>query len=509
MNQYFLFALALIPIVFLVIMLGVLKKPAYISGLFSVLIAAVLAVVFFKLNLIEVSSAVLEGILYGLWPIMITIISALFTYNLAVHTKSMDVIKKMLAGISSDPRIQVLIIAWAFGGFLEGVAGYGTAVALPASLLAVLGFNPMFAAILCLISNTVPTAFGAVGIPVSTLAEVTGLQVTTLSYTIVLQTLVFIIGIPFLLVILTGKGFKGLKGVVGITLVSGLSFALPQIIIAKFLGAELPSLVGGLISLAATVVVALLFYRKQEDGVKVEKVSGKEALLAWLPYILILAFILVTSPLFSSIHEALAHVKTKVEIYQGPNPATTTFKWLLTPGVLIIIATVIGGLAQKCPIGEIIGVFIKTCKKMTLSTITVLAIVSLAKIMDYSGMINAIAIVLVTATGSLFPLISPMLGALGTFVTGSDTSANLLFGTLQTQVASQIGVSEYWLAAANTAGATIGKMISPQSVAIAASATGLVGEEGNMLGQTVKYCLVGVILLGIIIYFGGMFYPVV
>ncbi|HAX72071.1 MAG TPA: lactate permease [Firmicutes bacterium] len=508
MNEYFLFAIALIPIIFLIVMLGVLNKPAHISTLLGVAITSVLAIFFFKSTLLEVSSAIVEGILYGLWPIMITIIGALFTYNLALHTKKMDVIKTMLAGISSDPRIQVLIIAWAFGGFLEGVAGYGTAVALPASLLAVLGFNPLFAAILCLIANTVPTAFGAVGIPVSTLAEVTGLGVTQLSYTIVVQTFIFMIIIPFILVILTGKGFKGLKGVVGITLVSGLAFALPQLYISKALGAELPSVFGGLISLAATIGVALLFYKNKEAKRKEDQVTFKEAVMAWLPYILILIFILVTSPVVPFIHEPLTHIKTSLKIYQGPNAAVTSFKWLLTPGVLIIIATVIAGFIQGCSLGVMASIFVKTCKKMTLSIITVLAIVSIAKIMDYSGMIQAIAVVLVSVTGTFFPIISPFLGALGTFITGSDTSANLLFGSLQTSVAKQIGVSDYWLAAANTSGATLGKMISPQSIAIAASATNLVGQEGTLLSKTVKYCIGFVIVLGIIIYVGGKFIPI-
>lgn len=505
MNQYLLFGIALIPIIFLIIMLGVLNRPAHTSGLWSVLIAAVLAMLFFQQSITQISMAIVEGIAYGLWPIMITIIAALFTYYLAEHTKSIDVIKKMLAGISSDPRIQVLVIAWAFGGFLEGVAGYGTAVALPASLLVVLGFNPMFAALLCLIANTVPTAFGAVGIPVSTLADVAGLAVNEVCYTIVVQQFIFIILIPFILVILAGKGFKALKGVWGITLVSGLAFALPQLVIAKYLGAELPSLIGGVISLAATIAMALVFYRKKEANQEKMDVTLKEAVLAWLPYILITVLIFITTPLVKPVYEIVSHIKTVIVFY--PGSSGVAFKWVTTPGVIIIVATVIAGLIQGCPIGEIIGVFFKTVKKMTKSIITVLAIVSLAKIMEYSGMINAIAVVLVAVTGSFFPFISPMLGALGTFVTGSDTSANLLFGKLQAEVAHSIGVSDYWLAASNTAGATLGKMISPQSIAVAASATNLVGEEGNILKQTAKYCFAFVLVLGVIIYVGSFFYP--
>ena len=508
MNQYVLFAVALIPIAFLIVMLGVLNKPAHLSGILSVVITAILAVIFFNETPYEVSTAIAEGVAYGAWPIMITIIAALFTYYLAERNKTMEVIRNMLAGISGDPRIQVLIIAWAFGGFLEGVAGYGTAVALPASLLVVLGFEPMKAALLCLIANTVPTAFGAIGIPVIALGEVTSLNVVELGSTIVLQTMIFIIVIPLILVMITGNGVKGLKGVFGITLVSGITFAIPQFLVATYLGAELPSLVGGLVSLAATIIVALTLYRNKDSHAAKVTITFKQAVFAWLPYILIVILILLTTPLFETIHDALAQVKTSVVIYQGEGAGATTFKWLTTPGVIIIVATVIAGLIQGTSLKVIGEVFIGVCYKMRLSAVTVLAIVSLAKIMDYSGMVDAIAVILVTVTGSFFPLIAPALGALGTFITGSDTSANLLFGPLQQQVAGQIGVNEYWLVASNTAGATLGKMISPQSVAVAASATALVGQEGNILSKTVKYCFGFVLVLGIIIYVGGLYLPI-
>jgi len=503
MNQYLLFVVALIPIVFLVVMLGFLNKPAHKTVLWSVLIASVLAIVFFQLSLIEVASAILEGASYGFWPIMVTIIGALFTYNLAVHTNKMDTIKKILANISSDSRIQVLVIAWAFGGFLEGVAGYGTAVALPASLLALLGFDPMFAAVLCLIANTTPTAFGAVGIPVSTLADLVQLDVYKLGYLIAIQSFIFTVIIPFVLVALTGKGLKALKGVVGITLVSGLAFALPQIFVARTLGAQLPSLIGGVVSLAATIMVALLFYKDKATEKKLDPVSLKEAVLAWLPYILIVVLIVVTLPMVEPIFNVVDRVKTNVAIYQGNGAVAVTFKWLTTPGTIIIVATLISGLIQGCPLREIFQVFVKTVLKMKKSIVTVLAIVALAKIMDYSGMVNAIAIILVAITGPFFPVISPIIGGLGTFITGSDTSANLLFGSLQTQVASSIQVSEYWLAAANTTGATLGKMISPQSIAVAATATNLVGKEGEILKRVTKYCFPFIILLGVIVYVGS------
>lgn len=504
MNDYVLFLFALIPIVFLILALGVFNSPAYKAGMWSVLIASGLAFFFFDMTPFGIVTAIIEGAALGIWPIMIVIIAAIFTYNLAQHTKSMDTINKMLSSISTDKRIQVLILAWGFGGFLEAVAGYGTAVALPASILAALGFNPLFAAIISLVANTVPTAFGAVGIPVSTLAQVTGLEVTTLSYTIVLQLTLFIIIIPFILVIMTGRSIKALKGVVGISLASGIAFAIPQIFVAKYLGAELPALVGSLFSMATTIGMALVFH-KDKKAENPEVVSASEGFKAWLPYILILAFILITSPLVPAVYDFVSHIKTTVTIYQGPGAEASTFKWVGTPGVLIILAAVIGSLIQGATLKDIINVFFSTVKQLSKSALTVVAIVALAKIMGYSGMITSIATVFVLVTGSFYPFFAPMLGTLGTFVTGSDTSSNILFGPLQIEVANSIGVDSYWLAAANTSGATGGKMISPQSIAVATSATGLIGQEGKIFNSTLKFCLGYVVFLGILVYVGSLF----
>lgn len=503
-TVYTLFAIALIPIVWLMISLGVLKMPAHVTTMLTLVLTIVLALQFFKMPLVSALTASLEGVALGLWPIMIVIIAAIFTYNMAQHTKSMDTITNMLSKITSDRRIQVLILAWGFGGFLEAVAGYGTAVAIPASILAALGCEPVFAALICLVANTVPTAFGAIGIPVLTLAQIANLDVSMLSYEIALQLSLFIVVIPILLVIITTRSIKGLKGVMGISLASGVAFAVPELLAAKYLGAELPALLGSICSMATTIIIAKLFYREEGDSQgKGRAISFKEGFLAWLPYILVLLFIIGTSPLVKPVNEALTHIKTTLTIYQGEGATPFSFKWIATPGTLIIIATLIGGLIQGASLIDIIKVFLATVQKLFKSGLTVLSIVSMSKVMAYSGMISAIAVVLVKTTGSLFPLISPLIGALGTFVTGSDTSANILFGKLQVEVAVKTGVNPYWLAAANTAGATGGKMISPQSIAVATAATGLTGAEGKILNQTLKYCIGYVLILGIFVYLGS------
>ena len=502
MNDYMLFAIAMIPVLWLIVSLGVLKMPAHKTCSFTVILTLAIAIICWRMKFIDGITATVEGMAIALWPILLVIVAALFTYNLAVETKTMDVIKKMLSSITTDKRIQVLILAWGFGGFLEAVAGYGTAVAIPASILASLGFNPLFAAVICLLANTVPTAFGALGIPVTTLATVTGLEVVHLSYVTSIQLAGFIVLIPFLLVILTEKSIKALKGVVGITLVSGITFAVPQVFIAKYLGADLPALVASICSMACTILMAKAM-NKEKVETKEDKIGLKEGVLAWLPYILLCGLILIASPLVPSINSLLAKASSNIHIYTGDATSTTAFSWINTPGMMILIATFIAGLIQKLKFTYMLDVLKRTIIQLKTSFITIMSIVAISKIMSHSGMTSSISFGLCAITGSFYPLIAPLLGAIGTFVTGSDTSANILFGALQTEAAKSLSIDPYWIAAANTAGATAGKMISLQSIAIATSATGLIGSEGKILSTTVKYCLGYVIILGIIVYFGG------
>jgi lactate permease len=256
--------------------------------------------------------------------------------------------------------------------------------------------------------------------------------------------------------------------------------------------------------MGATILTAKVFYKKSAAK-DAETVSLKEGVLAWLPFILVFVFIMLSSSLVPAIYKPLSSVKTTVDIYKGAGASPYTFTWLATPGTLIILAAFIGGLIQGVKFSEILSVLFKTCKQMSKSAVTILAIVALAKVMSHSGMIKSIAVVLVAITGGFYPLIAPLLGALGTFVTGSDTSANVLFGGLQVEVAKSLNMSPYWLAAANTGGATAGKMISPQSIAVATAATGLAGAEGKIFTKTLKFCIGYVIVLGVLVYVGSFF----
>lgn len=499
---------AFLPLLFLLLGLGWLKLPSYKVCFTSLVLTAIIALTAWKMPGVFVLQSVVEGVLTGFWPILWVIIAAMYTYNVTVATGGMDTIKSTLAKISPDRRIQALILAFSFGGFLEAAAGFGTAVAIPASLLAGIGFNPIFAAIICLVANTVPVAFGGVGIPVITLAQVAELDLLAVTASIAYQLIIFIIILPFALVLLLTKSFKSLKDVLGACLVSGVLFALFQTITAVYIGPEVAAIIGSLASLAGTIIYVRIFplkniwlfpgesqaTNKANIAINSDKEIGLAA--AWMPYIILFILIMSINLVPSLKFLGKAPFASSLQLYFGPGGKPATFQWLTTPGTLMLISAIIGGLVQKASLEQLFSIFLRTIKQLLPTIGTVLSIVSMAKIMGYSGMISSVAIALANAAGPIYPFVAPMIGALGTFVTGSDTSSNILFGVLQKQVALQIGKDPVWIAAANATGASAGKMISPQSIAIAASATGLEKHEGQILNSTLLYCLIYALLLG-------------
>lgn len=502
-----LFVIALLPIIWLIFSLGVLKMPGAKACSIGLVLTLILAIFAFKMSLINAVTAALEGIVMGVWPIVYIIIAAVFTYNVSTASGSMEVIRKGLSGITSDKRLLVLIIAWGFGGFLEAIAGFGTAVAIPASILIAFGVEPILAATICLIANTTPTAFGAIGLPVTTLAQISGLDVRHLSYLATLQMLPLIVIIPFIMVALIGGGVKAIRDVWVPTLAAGLAFGIPQIIVAKFLGAELPAIVGSLVCIVVVVLFARMHAKKEAPVANQDKKdlpTVGQFTLATTPFILVFVFVMLASPLVPPLNHLLVGIKSSITIYAGKGAAPYVFNWISTPGTLIIVATIIGGLIQKLPLGKIIKILGQTAKQMVATLITVCAIVGLAKVMGYSGMISIIAATLVALLGNVYPLIAPVIGALGTFVTGSDTSANVLFGSLQRQAASTLGDSTYWVVAANAVGATAGKMISPQSIAVASAATNLQGSEGAILKKSMTYFLGYLVIICLWIFGSGL-----
>ncbi|APQ14981.1 lactate permease [Borreliella garinii] len=498
MNSYD-FIIALVPIILIIIGLGIIKKPAYYVIPAS-LITTVTIVIFYKnLGIVNTSLAMFEGALMGIWPIATVIIAAIFTYKMSEDQKDIETIKNILSNVSSDKRIIVLLVAWGFGNFLEGVAGYGTAVAIPVSILIAMGFEPFFACLICLIMNTSSTAYGSVGIPIISLAQATNLDVNTLSSEIALQLILPTLTIPFVLVILAGGGIKGLKGVFVLTLLSGMSMAISQVLISRTLGPELPAILGSILSMTITIVYAKFFENKDTKSHQNKStIPLSKGIIACSPYILIVVFIVLVSPLFSKIHEYLKTFQSTISIYPEANPLH--FKWITSPGFLIILATIISYSIRGVPILKQLKIFTLTLKKMALSSFIIICIVAISRLMTHSGMIRDLANGISIITGKFGPLFSPLIGTIGTFLTGSDTVSNVLFGPLQTQMAENIGINPYWLAAANTTGATGGKMISPQNITIATTTAGLIGQEGKLLSKTIPYALYYILATGLLVY---------
>ena len=499
------FLLALSPIIWLIISLGFLKMQSFKACPIALLISFAVALLQYNMPGTDAITAAVEGAALACWPILLVIIAAIFTYNLTVYTKSMDIIKHMLTTVSKDRRVLALLIGWGFGAFMEGMAGFGTAIAIPASMLVALGFDPIKSILLCLIANSVPTTYGSIGIPASTLANLTGLDPVTLSTYISLQLLPLNIISPFLMVIVVGGSIKALKGVFLLTLLCGLGLAIPELLISMVAGPELAVMISSIVILAIIVAYAKLrptndpMYFRDINPCHVPRHCG---LLACLPFILIFVFLLLTSKFVPAINVPLSSIKTSVLIYTGANAAPYTFVWLATPGVLIFLAAFISGRCQSASFKEIFTVLGQTIKGLRNTIITIIAVIATAKVMGYSGMTSDIAATAVAATGTMYPIIAPLIGSVGTFITGSGTSSNVLFGNLQTDAAGAINANKAWLAAANSTGTCAGKMISPQSIAIAVGAISLVGKDSEILKSIIIVYVPYIIALGCIVYFG-------
>lgn len=509
--------LSILPIVLLIVLMVGLKLSGDKSAVLS-LIAAALIAAFAVPNLSGfgtlpanysvgyVGWAFVEGVLKAVFPILIIILMALFSYNVLLESKEIDTIKQQFTNISSDPRLQVLLIVWGFGGMLEGMAGFGTAVAIPAAILIGLGFKPAFSALVSLIGNSVATGFGAVGVPVITLgkevfgSEVTAQQMHVLAGDVILQLAALMFLVPFVILFLTDTAKKyWLPNVILAAVVGGISLAV-QFCAAYFIGAETPAILGSIACIVFIVFYAK-FTEKKDAAVQEKALTPAQMGRAWAVYGFILLFILLASPLSGPVSAFLkTTLVSKIHLPIYAEGKTFNFGWLSNAGLMLFLGAFIGGMVQGVSAGKLFRILGKTLLKMKASGITIISLVAMSAIMSHSGMINVIANGLVDATGSFYPLFAPLVGAIGTFATGSDTSSNILFGKLQATVADQIHVDKAWLAAANTAGATGGKIISPQSIAIAAAACEQQGQEGAFLRSAMPYAAVYVLIAGLTVY---------
>lgn len=498
--------LALLPILTLIVLMGVFKVPGDRSSLITLIVTIVIAVWYFGQPLQQTGLSFFYGALKALVPILLIILMAIYSYNVLLHTGKIEVLKAQFSSISSNKCIQVLLITWGFGGLLEGMAGFGTAVAIPAAILISLGFKPVFSALVSLIANSVPTAFGAVGVPVIVLAQETSLDVMKVAPAVVAQLAVTMILVPIVIAQLTVPGKKALpRNILIGTVIGAVSLAV-QYLAARYIGPETPAILGSAAAIAVIILMGRILDRRtaRSSGTNTtpstHRHSTKEILQAWAVYALIMLLILLTSPLLP-LKDILAPVaETSIGFNIGGETRTWSVQWLVQGGLLLFIGSFAGGLLQGGKAGGLLRLLWKSTVQLKKTFITVICLVGFSSIMETSGMINTLAVALATATGALYPLFAPAIGAIGTFLTGSDTSANILFGKLQAGVAEHIGADPVWISASNTAGATGGKIISPQSIAIATSACGQQGQEGRILKAALLYALGYVVITGIVVY---------
>lgn len=498
--------LALLPILTLIVLMGVFKVPGDRSSLITLIVTIVIAVWYFGQPLQQTGLSFFYGALKALVPILLIILMAIYSYNVLLHTGKIEVLKAQFSSISSNKCIQVLLITWGFGGLLEGMAGFGTAVAIPAAILISLGFKPVFSALVSLIANSVPTAFGAVGVPVIVLAQETSLDVMKVAPAVVVQLAVTMILVPIVIAQLTVPGKKALPRNILIGTVIGAVSLVVQYLAARYIGPETPAILGSAAAIAVIILMGRILDRRtaRSSGTNTtpskHRHSTKEILQAWAVYALIMLLILLTSPLLP-LKDILAPVaETSIGFNIGGETRTWSVQWLVQGGLLLFIGSFAGGLLQGGKAGGLLRLLWKSTVQLKKTFITVICLVGFSSIMETSGMINTLAVALATATGALYPLFAPAIGAIGTFLTGSDTSANILFGKLQAGVAEHIGADPVWISASNTAGATGGKIISPQSIAIATSACGQQGQEGRILKAALLYALGYVVITGIVVY---------
>ncbi|RZG64895.1 L-lactate permease [Acinetobacter bouvetii] len=531
-------AIALIPIIFFFLALAVFRMKGSVAGTITVVLALLVALFGYQMPAPMAFASMIYGFFYGLWPIAWIIIGAVFLYKVSVKTGQFDIIRSSILSITEDQRLQMLFVGFAFGTFLEGAAGFGAPVAITAALLVGLGFKPLYAAGLCLIVNTAPVAFGAMGIPIIVAGQVSGVETHEISQMVGRQ-LPFMVPIVLFWIMAIMDGWRGVKETWPAVIVGGGSFALAQYLTSNFVGPELPDITAAIASLISLTILLKFWQPKHifrfadEDASidenlaaqKAKKYSIGQIAKAWSPFAILTAMVTIWSvkpfkDLFTkdgALHDMVISIKVPFlhQMIQKMPPvvpeikdydAIYKFDWFSATGTAIMFAAIITIIYLKMKPKDAIVTFGETVNELKIPIYSIGMVLAFAFIANYSGMSATLALAL-AHTGQAFTFFSPFLGWLGVFLTGSDTSANALFGALQATTAQQIGVPEVLLVAANTSGGVTGKMISPQSIAIACAAVGLVGKESDLFRFTVKHSISFTVMIGIIITLQAYVFP--
>jgi len=554
---------AVLPLLTIFVLLGVLRMKAQWAALIALVVALVVAIVVYSMPIGMALSTAAEGATFGLFPIMWIVVNALWIYNMTVATGHFDVLRRSFGTVSSDQRIQAVIIAFCFGALLEALAGFGTPVAISAVMLIALGFPAMKAATVALVANTAPVAFGAIAVPITTLAELTGLPVSELGATVGRQTPILALFVPLVLVFLV-DGRRGLRQTWLAAVVVGVVFAVGQFISSNYLSVELTDIVAALASAAALVLLLRVWQPsevltaerlseeemqgqistatssahavetgssrgqgressagshtatssdsdaagQQTDGSHndASRDAGSDVFKAYLPYLVIIVVFSVAQigPVKTLLETGIipfAWPGLDIVTPTGEPPAAATFEfnWLPAAGTLLLFSGLITMAALSLSPGRAVKAYGETLDQLKWAILTVAAVLALAYVMNFSGQTITIG-QWIAGSGAFFAFLSPVLGWLGVAVTGSDTSSNALFGTLQVAAAKEAGLSEVLLASANSSGGVLGKMISPQNLAIAAAATGMAGKEGDLFRKVLGWSVGLLLIMCVLVY---------
>jgi lactate permease len=506
---------AAVPIFFIFWALIIRKMRGSVASLLTVLVAIGFAMLVYGMPAQLALLSTLHGALYGLFPICWIIIGAVFLYNITVKSGQFEIIKNFMASITSDRRLQALLIAFSFGAFLEGATGFGAPIAISAAMLVGLGFNPLYAAGICLIANTAPVAFGAVGTPIIIASQVSDIPELAISQMVGRTLPILSVIIPFYLVLLMA-GFRKSLEVWPAILVSGVSFAFFQWFSSNYLGPMLPDVIAGIASILCLMVLLKYWKPKTTWHFNEEppqtiatqlRYSGGQVIRAWTPFIIMTIIVIAWG--MAPVKAALNSIGTAKFMIPGLEDAIIKedgsllsvkpfeFNYLSTPGTALLLAAIVSLPLIGMRFSEGAKVYLATLNQLKLPIVTIASVVGFAFIANNSGMSNTMAMAL-ASTGVLFPFFSPMLGWLGVFLTGSDTSSNALFSKLQFNSAEAIGVDPVVTVSANASGGVTGKMISPQSIAIGAASVGLVGRESELLRFTVKHSFIMLLVICVI-----------
>ncbi len=528
--------LAALPLLGLLLLIGVFRKPSWMAALSGLILAILVALFGYGMPIPLMISSALMGAAFGLFPIGWILFNAILLYQLTVRAGKFEIIKHSLGNLTADRRLQALLIAFAFGAFLEGGAGFGSPVAVAAAMLAGLGFTPFYAAVLCLLANTAPVAFGSIGIPVVTLAGITNLPLDRLSAGVGRICAPISVFVPaYLMVVMSG--FRGLMGVWPAAAVCGIAFAGTQFLVSNFIGPELTDILAALASIIGLVVLLKLWRPREiqttvandhdakhlppaEDSASTTAHSSGEIFGAWMPYLLLVAFVLLwgipavkpyldtfTFPIaWPGLHNVVERVAPLVET-PSPYPAIFKLDLLAASGTACLIACIFAALFLRISPAKFAATAKDVAVQMAKPALTISAVLALSFLMNYSGSTMTLGLAF-AATGALFPFFSAILGWLGVFLTGSDTAANALFGNLQVVTAKTLNLNPVLMAASNSSGGVMGKMISLQSIAVAVAAAGMAtSEESRLFRYTLRHSIFLASAIGMVVVFYAYVVP--